>query len=389
MPICRFVPLAAALLAGALAHSALAQTTPPAPTATPRPPAPGNTKPQPMVMAKSVEHLRAERIAKALIAASPVADPADTAARDAAAEKLAACDDLIKAAGGSGGNGRILWGGFNPAQGYDPIAYRLSDRAHDDYFQLTEFVPVVWAKLYLSTFMFPGPYTIRQEGTFTVLELDAKFREAMPPGEYPYPFWHSPNKWTAYVKVEKVMFIFEPGRLVAAMRKSPDPVSIEQIRRPWDTKWQWTDDKGNPQPRVSLYSYLFAKDNPHVAPLEKTYRELEKTFRAQNCMMCHEPDNRSRINDLLLLNYPSQALIARRSLVTILETNAMPPGDELAHEPEGIRDKAILTDLTRLAKLFEKQADDAFAYEQSRAAAPKTDDAKTDDAKPDAPHKPG
>jgi hypothetical protein len=358
------------------ATAALAQQPAAPKPPAPLPPAPGNSKPAPMTLAKPVEHLLAERIAAQLIAASPVADPADTAARDAAAEKLAACDDLLKAA-----STRILWGGFNPNQGYDPEAYRLDDRAHDDYFQLTEFTPIVWAKLYLSTFMFPGPYTIHKEGRFTVLEMDTKFREAMPPGEYPYPFWHSPNKWTAYVKVEKVLFIFEPGRLIASMRKSPDPLSIEQVRKPWDTKWQWTDDKGNAQPRVALYSYLFSKDNPHVAPLEKTYRELEKNFRAQNCMLCHEPDNRSRINDLLLLNYPNQALIMRRSLVTILESNQMPPGSAMAHEPAGVQDTKTLADMIRLAKAFEKQADDAFAFEQTLAS-------KKDDSKPAEVKKP-
>lgn len=322
---------------------------------------------KPLVLSKSVEEVLAEKIAKQLIAASPVAAPGDAKARDLAGEKLAACDDLINAASG-GVNGRILWGGFHPEQGYDPDGYRLNDRAHDDWFQLTELNPIVWAKLYLSTFMFAGPYTIHREGKLTVLELDAKFRSEMDAGEYPYPFWHSPNKWTAYVKVEKVMLVFEPGRLVAAMRRSPDPLSVKQVRKQWDTKWLWTDKEGNAQPRVALYSYLFSKDNPHVADLDKSFRALETSFRAQNCMLCHEPDNRSRINDLLLLNYPNQALIMRRSLVAILEQNQMPPGNELAHEPQGVQDTKVLKEMTRLAKEFEKKADEAFAFEAGKRA---------------------
>jgi hypothetical protein len=353
-------------LALAIALSVLAAGDPPAPLA----PAPGNSLPRPMTLSTSVEQILAEKIAKELIAASPIADPGDTKARDLAADKLAACDDLLNACGGKSGGGRILWGGFNPNQGYDPESYRIDALAHDDYFQLSEFTPYVFAKLYLSTFMFPGPYTIHKEGKFTVLELDARFREGMPPGEYPYPFWHSPNKWTAYVKVQKVMFVFDHSGLKAAMRRSPDPYSIEQIRKPWDAKWSWTDEKGNPQPRVSLYSYLFSKDNPHVAPLEKTYRKLEASFRAQNCTLCHEPDNRNRINDLLLLGYPNQALMARASLVTILEGNHMPPGSEVAHEPEGIKDKAALDEMTALARAFEKEADEAFAYEKAHPKSP-------------------
>lgn len=318
---------------------------------------------KPLVLARSVEEVLAEKIAKQLVAASPVAAANDVRARDAAGEKLAACDDLINAA-----NGRIMWGGFHPEQGYDPEGYRLNDRAHDDWFQLTELNPMVWAKLYLSTFMFPGPYTIHREGKLTVLELDAQFRSEMDAGEYPYPFWHSPNKWTAYVKVEKVMLVFEPGRLIAAMRRSPNPLSVKQVRKQWDTKWLWTDKEGNAQPRVALYSYLFSKDNPHVADLEKSFRALETSFRAQNCMLCHEPDNRSRINDLLLLNYPNQALIMRRSLVAILEQNQMPPGNVLAHEPQGVQDVKLLKEMTQLAKEFEQKADEAFAFEAGKRA---------------------
>ena len=321
---------------------------------------------KPLVLVKSVEEVLAEKIAKQLVAASPVAPASDAKARDMAGKKLASCDDLMSAAGP-----RILWGGFHPEQGYDPEGYRLNDRAHDDWFQLTELNPMVWAKLYLSTFMFPGPYTIHKEGRFTVLELEAQFRSEMDAGEYPYPFWHSPNKWTAYVKVEKVMFVFEPGRLIAAMRRSPDPLSVKQVRKPWDTKWVWTDEKGEPQPRVALYSYLFSKDNPHVAELEKSFRALETNFRSQNCMLCHEPDNRSRINDLLLLNYPNQALIMRRSLVAILEQNQMPPGNAIAHEPQGVQDVKALKEMTRLAKEFEKIADEAFAFEQGKRAGGK------------------
>lgn len=316
-------------------------------------------KPKPMVLERPVEAMLAERIARQLVGSSPLAEPSDAKARDAAAEKLGGCTDLIEAA-----NGRILWGGFHPDQGYDPAAYRLTSLSPTDYYQLTELNPVVWAKLYLSTFMFPGPYQVRQEGRFTVLEIDAKFRGGLDPGEYPYPFWHSPVKWTLYMNAEKLLLIFEPGRLLAAMRRSPQPLALNLIKRPWDTKWTWTDKDGEPQPRVALFSYLFSADNPHVAQLDKNYRSLEKEFRDLNCTACHEPDNQSRINDLLLLNYPNQALIMRRSLVTVLEENQMPPGNKIAHEPKGISDQDARQRLLKLAKAFEKQADRAMAFEK-------------------------
>ncbi|GEM_PF-578189 len=333
------------------------------------PPMPASSKPaalpqpekkKPLVLPIPIEATLAERIAKELIAASPVADPADIKARDAAAQNLAACADLMEAM-----HGRILWGGFNADQGYDPSAYRLDIRSRDDFFQLTEFHPLVWTKLYLSLFMFPGPYTVKQEGRFTVLEIDTKFRGDLDPGEYPYPFWHSVNKWTAYINVERLVLILEPGRLVAALRKSPPPLSLSLVKKSWDAKWNWTKENGEVQPRVALYTYLFSKDNPHVAALDQSYRELEVQFRQQNCITCHAPDNQSRINDLLLLNYPNQALIARRTLVAVLEDNRMPPGDNIAQEPTGIRDPEALQELIRLAKAFERQADAALAYDKS------------------------
>ena len=92
-------------------------------------------------------------------------------------------------------------------------------------------------------------------------------------------------------------------------------------------------------------------------------------------MLCHEPDNRSRINDLLLLNYPNQALIMRKTLLLVLEENRMPPGAFIANEPTGITDEAARTLMIDLAKDFSRQADAAFAYEQEHmtrtGAAPK------------------
>lgn len=351
-----------ALLIGAMTAPALFAQADGKPSEPP-PEAP-KTKPKPFVLPKAVEAMQAEHLAKQLIAASPVVDPSDTVARDKAAEQLGQCKDLFKAA-----RGRILWGGFHPEQGYDPASYRLIPTSRDDLFQLTQFDPEVWARLYLSTFMFPGEFEVRTEGRFTVLDLKAEFRSKLGDGEYPYPFWHSPNKWTAYVNVQSILLIFEPGRLVAAMRKSPDPLSLPIVKKPWDGKWIWQDAGGQEQPRVALFKYQFSADNPHVAALDKSYRELANQFRAQECMMCHEPDNRGRISDLLLLNYPNQSLIARRTLVTVLEDNQMPPGNSLAGEETGIHDDATRKLLLDLAKAFEAHADEAFAYERSHAKA--------------------
>ncbi len=344
----------------ASAQQPVVSSSPPTSTAPAARPPTGATKP--FVLERSTTRVLAERVAKQIAAASPLADPADAAMRDQAGAGLAASKDLIDAA-----DGTILWGGFNPAQGYDPEQYRLTRDSPLTFAQLTELDPTVWAKLYLSTFMFSGKYEIREEAGLTIVEMEAKFRGELSPGDYPYPFWHSPNKWTAYMNAGGVLLIFERGRLIAALRNSPLPEKLKLIRRPWDAKWSWVDESGNPQPRVALFDYLFAKDNPHVAPLEKSFRKLEERFRAENCMSCHQPDNQSKINDLLLLNYPNQALVMRRSIVKVFEENYMPPGDKLANAVEGVQDRQLLAELLRLSREFEKNADAAIAFEREHA----------------------
>lgn len=100
------------------------------------------------------------RIAKEFAEASPLAEPGDAQARDAAAAKLVECRDFRTAVGE-----KVIWGGFDSTKGYDPKSYLL-----------TELEPLVWLKLYASTLMFTGEHQVRTEGPFTVLDMKAKFR---------------------------------------------------------------------------------------------------------------------------------------------------------------------------------------------------------------------
>ena len=302
--------------------------------------------------ARRVDEALPGRIAEGLGRLSPPTDLSDPHARDAAGEELSRFAPLLDAAGD-----RILWGGFEPAKGYDPESYTL-----------TEFVPKVWAKIYLSTYTFPGTYQVRREGRFRVAEISAKFRDGLDSGDYPYPFWHSAKKWQAYVDTESVLLIFDKDRLVAAFRKAAPSTSVAE--RPWDGRWRWTDEKGVEQPRAALYTYLFSKDNPEVANLETRYRRMEQAFREESCTSCHAPDNPSQANPLLLLNYPNQALAGRHSLVRILLENEMPPADEKKGRKAGIHDKEARAQLIELAKEFETAADAALAYEEGTAPTP-------------------
>jgi len=178
-----------------------------------------------------------DRIARELLEASPPADPADASARDAAGERLSRLHDLLDAAGE-----RILWGGFDPASGYEPKANPV-----------TEFTPVVWAKLYLSTFTFAGPYEVRREGRFAVLEIAARFRAGLDAGDYPYPFWHSTRKWQEYVDTATRCRhpTRQPGAApvstttVCATSSSSSQKSSSARRTP---RWRSRDCDPNPRP---------------------------------------------------------------------------------------------------------------------------------------------
>lgn len=291
------------------------------------------------------------QIAEGLRERSPVVDDSDVAARDQAGEKLAGFGSLLEAAGD-----KIAWGGYDPARGFDLKAYTL-----------TEFLPIVWARVYLSTFMFPGSHTLRREGKYTVIELPAKFRVGLPPGDYAYPLWHSKEKWEAHVNIESLLLVFERDRLVAALRKSAtNPPPIDE--RLWDGRWRWTDEGGAEQPRVALFTYLFSPGNPMVAALESRYRTLEQAFRNENCTSCHAPDNQGKASRLLLLDFPNQALVGRHELVEVLKENKMPPPNKEEGRHAGIDNEETRQNLIRLARAFESAADSALAYDRALAA---------------------
>jgi hypothetical protein len=291
-----------------------------------------------------------QRIAHGLIERSPSASPSDLHARDAAGDALAHFADLQDALGDN-----ILWGGFDPAQGYDPARCKL-----------TAFNPFVWSKLYLSTFMFSEPVTVKADGPRTILEVGARFRSGLDAGDYPYPFWHSAKKWQAYLDTRAVVLVFEDNIIVAGYRKvEPDPGRAPANRK-WDGHWQWEDAAGHPQPRVSLYTYLFSPKNPHVASLDKAYRALASRFRAQECLTCHSPDNTAQVSKLYMLNFPNQALTGRHELLSVLSKDSMPPLDDSTGRGAGLHDESTRASLYELARVFAAEGDAALAFEHTQ-----------------------
>lgn len=291
-----------------------------------------------------------ERIARELAAASPLADPGDARARDAAADKLVGCLEFRTATGP-----KVIWGGYDPARGHDPEKYLL-----------TEFDPLVWLKVYASTIMFTGEHEVRKEGSFTVLAMKAKFRSKLDAGEYPYPFWHTHKKWRDYVDLDSVNVVFKGKKIIAAYRVAKADPANPVAERPFDGNWLWTDANGTQQPRVSLFGYMFGADNPYRAGVDEAYRKFEAKSRAQDCNSCHAPDNKGKSKALLIMVYPNQALVGRHALVQTLKENKMPPEDLEKNHPAGIADKAVRAELIQLAQTFAKEADAALAFESSR-----------------------
>lgn len=284
------------------------------------------------------------RVALGIAAACPASAPDIAASRDACSVRLGQLGALDSATPNPPG---ILWGGMIKDGDYEPTHSKL-----------TRLDGLVWRKLYLSLYAFPGTYTINpQPNGDMVLLLDAKLR-TLAPEDYPYPFWHSADKWRAYHQARKIALVFRKDQLIAGFRAGLD-TSIPVADIKWDGKWQW-EENGVTVPRASLYDYTLSKGNPERAALESAYSDFESAARPYACTGCHNPANPRGINPLIFFTHPAQALAGRHDIVTQLEQNKMPP-------PNGITDAAARQKLVDLAKRFAEEGDRALAYESGQA----------------------
>jgi hypothetical protein len=282
----------------------------------------------------------AQKIAEGLIAACPLADPTDEKARDQSAEKLTRFTLLRESS-----RDPIHWGGHTAGKSYAPEAS-----------QTTLFNPFVWRRMYLSLFMFPGPYRMERADPYLLLRLPYQFRNGLDPGAYPYPFWHSKKKWDSYQLATELILVFQNGKIIAGYRSDKEDPTRPSVARQWDGLWTWIDAAGREMPYDALYRYLFSASNPHVGRLDAAYRALEGEARQYNCSFCHSPANPVGMNPLRLLNFPNQALTVRHQIVTQLEENLMPLG-------VGIPDDGQRQKLIGLAKRFAEVGDQALDYE--------------------------
>ncbi|WP_374447464.1 cytochrome b [Stella sp.] len=188
--------------------------------------------------------------------------------------------------------------------------------------------------LYMSLFMFTGEVRVETapDGNKTVA-LQAYFRNGLPAGLYPYPFWHSDPKWDAYEKANQIRLRLSPtGKVLFAYRAD---VGSEANRGPYQAvkrppflgEWMWPGSDGIAEPRSTLFSAYYSPDNPQLAALDEAYRRMAISFRNADCTVCHAPDGHRKMNKLTLLQTPLHAAAAIDAVIDEVRLNKMPVDD--------------------------------------------------------------
>jgi hypothetical protein len=294
-----------------------------------------------------------QRLAEELSTACPLADPGDQDAFDRCRRHLFG-DSLLRRSVST----ILLWG--RP----DPRGEALKDT------NLTQLAPEVWTGLYAPMFMYEGTSHVaydEDERLFRA-ELGALFRNALDPGQYPYPFWHNARKWADYQKANTVVFWIAPqsGSIVVGQftddgREHPRLRSPPVARPPFDGQWMWTDARGMLQPQPALFQGLFSGDNPFLGELEKRYRALAYAMRSGYCSDCHVPDNPHHMRRLVLLQTPAHAAAEIKRLMKAVRDDDMPVDEtEIYREIDARTKQALL----RFGAAFEEVVDAAREWER-------------------------
>ena len=225
---------------------------------------------------------------------------------------------------------RLLWGRRN-----QDAAAALKDT------NLTQFAPDVIAGLYLSLFMYSGEYSteyVERERLY-LIRLRVGFRNLLPPGQFPYPFWHEEAKWGVYQAANSVLLWVNPktAKIVIGQfteRGSGSPVvSTQPVRPKFDGSWMWMDKEGRIQPRVTLFDGLFRQDNPYLPRLDFTYRTLALRMRDAQCDNCHMPNNPMPMRRLVLMHTPAHAAGEIARLMKAVRDERMPLDDAGIEQP--------------------------------------------------------
>lgn len=234
----------------------------------------------------------------------------------------------------------IAWGGDQPDR---PIKRK----------NLTHFNSQVFQALYLPLFTFTGKWSLSEDKSShaPIVHIEAYFRNALPGGDYPYPFWHSADKWTAYETANEIRFYLDPqGQIFVATRGSAGDEGARgaythAMTPAFDGSWQWQDAAGNLQPRVSLFTARYGMDNPFLPALDKAYRAFALRIRDKSCLDCHTPANHAGAERLVLLQTPLHAAGEIDNVIKAVGSEEMPEDDiGLRKDIPAARRAAVLTD---------------------------------------------
>ena len=236
------------------------------------------------------------KLAADLSRACPHAANLDTAAFQKCTATLAQARDIPFTPG-------VIWGGDQPN-------LRIKKR------HLTHFSADVFRTNYLPLMTFTGEFSVARDEkeNVDIIKIEAYFRNALPAGEYPYPFWHTSAKWDAYEVMNRLNFYLDDkGRIFlitrAADGSDKNKGQYNRVAAPVFVKdqWTWLDAKGQQQPRVMLFSSRYQAANPQMKRLDESYRAFALTMREASCLSCHNPSNPPGSERLYLLQTPLHA----------------------------------------------------------------------------------
>ncbi|OQW54367.1 MAG: hypothetical protein A4S14_15455 [Proteobacteria bacterium SG_bin9] len=236
---------------------------------------------------------------------------------------------------------------------------------------LTQFDPRIFAGLYLPLFKTTGRLIAEFDEVEkrTVLKLQVRFRNQLDIGQYPYPFWHSPAKWSAYEAANQLLFYVNDSGLIDVVLRSPQGTekglpAVKPVAPPaFDGKWSWSNGEDQPQPATSWFGGLLRAENPHLDRVVETYRQFANSLRASDCTTCHVPSNPAFSKRLVLLQTPAHAAGEIRRVLAAVRDSKMPVDD--LGEPRHLSD-ALKSVLLREGQSFSDTIDAALAWERQR-----------------------
>ena len=275
-------------------------------------------------LGEEVERMAFE-VALELQRVCPPASPADQAAFDRCRHSLFGDSALRRSLAP-----RLLWG-----RRHQDAAASLKDT------NLTQFAPDVFAGLYVSLFMFSGEHSVEyvERERMYLIRLKSAFRNRLPPGQFPYPFWHDEAKWGVYQATNCILLWVNPktARIVIGQfterGEGSAVVATQPLSPKFDGNWMWMDKEGRIQPRVTLFDGLFRQDNPYLPKLEFTYRTLALRMRDAQCENCHMPNNPLPMRRLVIMHTPAHASGEIGRLMKAVREDRMPLDETGIEQP--------------------------------------------------------